>query len=74
MRNYLGCYEIIKDMILEIKEQRVIMRTVRIEWVLKVKKVALEMNDPDAKVGAPQADDDSSEPTENFHTKRFSSK
>ena len=43
----------------------------RIVWVLYVKKVAYELNGPFAKVGAPQADNDSSNPPENIHKKTF---
>ena len=38
----------------------------RIVWVLNVKKAAYELSGPVAKVGAPQADNDSSNPPENF--------
>ena len=38
----------------------------RIVWVLDVKNVAYELSGPSVKVGASQADSDSSNP-ENFH-------
>ena len=40
-------------------------------WVLDGKKVAFELSDPFAKVEAPQADNDSSNPPEIFHKKFF---
>ena len=43
-------------------------------WVLDVKKVAYELSGPFAKVGAPQADNDSSKPPEMFHKKVFLTK
>ena len=47
-------------MILEITKQTGILITMKIVWVLDVKKVAYELSCPFAKVGAPQADNDSS--------------
>ena len=47
------------------------MKIVKIVWVLDVDEVAYEMSSHFAKVGAQQADNDSSNPSENFH-KNFS--
>ena len=66
MSKYSQCYEIHKEMILEIMKQRVIRTIMRIVWVLDVKKVANELSGPFAKAGAPQADNDSSNPPEIF--------
>ena len=58
-------------MILEITKQRVILITMRIVWVLDVKKVVYELSGPFARVGAPQADNDSSNRSESFIKKIF---
>ena len=50
------------------------MITMRIVWVLYVKKVANELPYPFAKVRAPQADIDSSNPPEILHTNDFLAK
>ena len=50
------------------------MITMRIVWVLDVKKVANELSDPSGKVGALQADNDSSNPSEIFHIQIFLAK
>ena len=63
MNKYLRCYKIYKEIILEIAKQVLIMKTMRIVWVLDVKKVAYELSGP----FAPQADNDSSSPPEDFH-------
>ena len=47
------------------------MRNVR---VMDVNKVVNELSCPYAKVGAPQADNDSSNPPENFHKNVFIAK
>ena len=58
-------------MILEILKQRLAMLTMSSLWVLDVKKVKYELFGPLAEVGAPQADNDSSNPPENFHKNVF---
>ena len=58
-------------MILEITEQKVIMITLRIVCVLSVKKVANELSGSFAKVGAPQADNNSSNLPKIFHKNVF---
>ena len=58
-------------MILEITKQRVIMIIMRTVKVFVVKKVAYELSGPYVKVVAPQADNDSSNPPENFHKNIF---
>ena len=50
------------------------MITMRIVWVLDVKKVANELSSPFAKVGAPRSDNDNSNPPENFHKNVFPAK
>ena len=47
------------------------MTNMRIVCVLNVRKVAYEMSGRFAEVRAPQADNDSSNPTENFLVERF---
>ena len=71
---YFRCYEIYKEMILEITKRRVIMKTKRIIQILVVKKVTYELTGPVAKIGAPQADNDSSDPPEIFHKNVFLTK
>ena len=46
----------------------------RIVWVLDVKRVSNELSGPLAKVGASQADNDSSNPPETFHKNVFLAK
>ena len=46
----------------------------RIVWISDIKKVANELSGLFAKVSAPQADNDSSNPPEIFHKKEFISK
>ena len=62
MSKYFQCYEIYKNMILEITKQRVVMIIMMTAWILYVKKVAYEMSGHFAKVWAPQADNDSGNP------------
>ena len=74
MSKYWGCYEIHKEMIVDIAKQLVIMITITIVWVFDVKKDAYELSDPFAKVGPPQADNNSSSSPENFHKNIFFAK
>ena len=67
MSKYLRCYEIYKEMILEITKQGVIMITLRIVRVLDIKKVAYELAGPSAEIVSPQANNDSSNPQEKIH-------
>ena len=55
----------------EITKQRVEMINMNIVWVLYVKKVVHELSGSFAKVGAPQADNDTSNPHESFHKNGF---
>ena len=48
-------------------KRKVILVTMRIEWVLDIKKVEYELSVPYEKVGALQADNDTSNPPENVH-------
>ena len=50
------------------------MITKRILWVLGVKKVAYKLSGPFAKIGAPQADNDSNNHPEIFHKNVFLAK
>ena len=72
MNKYLRGYEIFNEMILELAKQKVIMATMRNVCVLDVKKIANEQSVSFAKVGAPQADIDSSNSPDFFFTKTFS--
>ena len=72
MRKYLWCYGICKAKILEITKQIVIKITMKIVRVLDVKKVVYDLSGPFAKIGAPEADNDSSSRPENFLQKSFS--
>ena len=65
----LRCYEIYKEMILEVTKHRVI--TVRILVILDVIKVAYELSGPFAQIEAPQADNSSSTSPENFNKNVF---
>ena len=47
------------------------MITINTVWVLDVKKGANELSGPFAKVGAPQANSDRSDPLEIFHKNVF---
>ena len=47
------------------------MKTMRIVWVLDVEKVENELSGPFAEVGAPQTDNESSNPHEIFHKNIF---
>ena len=68
MSKYLQCYEInYKEMILKMTKQRVVLITMRIVWVLDVKKVANELS-------GPQADNENSNPPEIFHKNVFLTK
>ena len=71
MWKHLRCHKIYKEVILEKTKQRVAILTLRIVRVLHVHKVADELSDPFANVGAQQADNDSSNPPENFHKNGF---
>ena len=71
MSKYLEGYEIYEEMILEITKQRGVMIAMRFVWVLDDKKVTYELSGPIAKVGAPEADNDSSNPPENVHKMVF---
>ena len=53
-------------MILETTKREAIIINMGIVWVLDAKKVAYELSTPLAKVGAPQADNDSCHPYEHF--------
>ena len=75
MNKYLRGYEIFNEMILELAKQKVIMATMRNVCVLDVKKIANEQSVSFAKVGAPQADIDSSNsPDFFFHKNVFRAK
>ena len=52
-------------------KQRVIMVSMRIIWALDAKKIAYELSGSFAKVGAPQADNESSKPPKNFNKNVF---
>ena len=71
MSIYLRCSEIYDEMILEIAKQGVIWIIMRIVLVLDVRKVANELSGPFAKVGAAQAENGSSNPSEFFHKNIF---
>ena len=74
MSKYLQCYEIYKEVILEITKDGVIMITMKTVWILNVKKVSNELSGPFAKVRALQADKDSRNPPEIFHKDIFLAK
>ena len=71
MNKYLRCYEFSKEMIPEITKRRVIIKTMKNVCVLDVKKTAIELFASFAKVEAPQADNDCSNLSENFHKNVF---
>ena len=52
MTKYLRRYRIYMGTSVEIKKQGVVMLTIRILWVLDVKKEAYDLYFPSAKVGA----------------------
>ena len=59
---------------MEITKQRVIIMTMKTVLVLEFKKVAYELSGPFVKVGAPQAENDSSYPPENIRNNAFLTK
>ena len=61
-------------MTLDITKQRVLLKTISIVQVSDVKEVAYELSGPFSKVGASQADNDSSHPPENFNRNVFLAK
>ena len=71
MSKYLRCYEIYKEMILEIPKQGVIILTLSIAWVLDFEKVAYELSGSFAKVRTPPANNNSSSPSEDYHKNIF---
>ena len=74
MSKYLRRYETYEEMIMEVTKQRMIIIIIRIVRVLDVKEVAYELSGPFSKVGASQADNDSSHPPENFNRNVFLAK
>ena len=66
MSKYLLCCEIYEEIILEIKKHGVKTIPMRVKWILDIKNAAYELPSNFAKVGAPQEDNDSNRPPDNF--------